>query len=110
MTQLPSWSDGLYFIFLVFLLFVFLNLSFLGELITHFFANVGTFSGFYFYFFLYLILGYLVTTKIGFFTLKSKKEKVYWVIEIRTYFLCEDNNNNMEPRTFFPSEWYFVFF
>ena len=54
-TQLPSWSDGLYFLFGVFLLYsassfselvIFRNLN-----IAHFFANVGTFSGFYFYFF-----------------------------------------------------------
>ena len=49
-TQLPSWSDGLYFLFGVFLpsnlLLVFPNLVFLGTTCyTYFFASVGTFSG-----------------------------------------------------------------
>ena len=64
MTQLPSWSDGLYFLFGLFscpnLLLVFLNLIFLGTCYIFFFISVWTFSVF-----------------CSFFALKSnKKEKV----------------------------------
>ena len=90
-TQLPSWSDGLYFLFGVFLpqptscfseFIIFRNLLIPG---TYFFASVWTFSESFFRFFLYLILGQLVTTEIRFFSLTSKKEKVpyyYWMIAV----------------------------
>ena len=78
MTQVPGWSDGLYLFFLVFLP---LPASCFSELVIFrdcfiFFASVGTFSGSFYFIFMYLILGQLVTTKIRFFALKSKKEKV----------------------------------
>ena len=59
------------------LLLVFLNLLFLGTCII-FFSQVLDFLWVFFIFiviFLYLILGYPVTTEIRFFALKSKKEK-----------------------------------
>ena len=59
------------------LLLVFLNLLFLGTCII-LFSQVLDFLWVFFIFiviFLYLILGYPVTTEIRFFALKSKKEK-----------------------------------
>ena len=43
---------------------------------TYTFARVGTFSGSFSFFFLYLILGYLVARGIRLFALESKKENL----------------------------------
>ena len=53
----------------------FLNLLFLGTCIIFFSQVLGLSLGLFYFIFLYLILGYLVTTEIRFFALKSKKEK-----------------------------------
>ena len=58
------------------LVLVFLNLLFLGTCIIFLPQVLGlSLSLFFPVIFLYLILGYLVTTEIRFFALKSKKEK-----------------------------------
>ena len=59
------------------LLLVFLNLLFLGTCIIFFSQVLGLFLGLFNFIviFLYLILGWLMTTEIRFFALKGKKEK-----------------------------------
>ena len=61
------------------LLLVFLSVLFLGTCIIFFSQVLGLSLGLFLFYFifslLYLILGWLVTTEIRFFALKSKKEK-----------------------------------
>ena len=80
MTQLPRserWALLTFggFLTLTCFLFVFSDPVFFRNLCHTFLASVGTFSVFFVCFFLYLIMGELVTTEIRFFALKSKKEK-----------------------------------
>ena len=68
------------------LLLVFLNL-FLFRNLLHIFSQVlGTFSGSFFLFFLYLILCWLVTTESRFFALKRVVRKRRYWIEVKMVF------------------------
>ena len=90
MTQLPSWSDGLYFFLGGFscpnLRLVFLNLLFLGTRYI-FFRKCWDFPcGFFCSFFSVPYFALACDHGNSFFCFcKSKKEKVYW-IEVRTVF------------------------